>query len=90
MGADRLPSERDCALVVAAQALLVQDAHFQALQHPVLSRCEVDAGMDETAQGYLYLSYDVQDAVPQELWAGWGKKDKVSWSSGQVVVKSSP
>lgn len=86
VGADRLPSEHDRALMVAAQALLMGDANFKELKQPVLSRCEINAGMDETAQGYLYLRYDVQDATPQELWAHWGKADRVAWASGQVSV----
>ncbi len=88
VGADRLPNARDRALTVAAQALLTQDAHFQLLRTPTLNRCEINAGLAETGQGYLYLYYQVKDAVPQEFWAHWGKEDKVSWSSGQVTVKA--
>ena len=87
VGADRLPTERDRALTVAAQALLMQDAHFQLLRTPTLSRCEINAGLEETDQGYLYLRYDIAGAVPQEFWAHWGQKDKVAWKSGQVTVK---
>ena len=87
VGADRLPTERDRALTVAAQALLMQDAHFQLLRTPTLSRCEIDAGLDETSQGYLYLRYDVAGAVPQEFWAHWGTHGTVAWKSGQVTVK---
>ena len=87
VSADRLPTERDRALTVAAQALLRQDAHFQRLRTPTLSRCEINAGLDETSQGYLYLRYDVVRAVPQEFWAHWGQEDKVAWKSGQVTVK---
>jgi len=47
----RPPARR--ALVIAAQALLLQDAHFRALKTPVLSRCEVNAGLEDTAHGYL-------------------------------------
>jgi len=87
VGADRLPSPQDRALVVAAQALLLQDAHFQALKTPTLSRCEINAGLEDTASGYLYLRYDVPGAVPQEFWAHWGRKDRVSWKSGQITVQ---
>ena len=88
VGADRLPTAQDRALVVAAQALLLQDEHFKMLKTPTLSRCEVNAGLEETTSGYLYLRYDVLGAVPQEFWAHWGKKDRVSWKSGQITVKT--
>jgi len=88
VGADRLPSSQDRALVVAAQALLLQDEHFKALKTPTLSRCEVNAGLEDTASGYLYLRYDVPGAVPQEFWAHWGQKDRVTWKSGQITVKA--
>lgn len=88
VGADRLPTAHDRALTVAAQALLMQDAQFQALRTPMLDRCEINAGLAETGQGYLYLCYQVRDAVSQEFWAHWGKKDKVNWSSGQVTVRA--
>lgn len=87
VGADRLPSAQDRALVVAAQALLLQDAHFQTLRNPTLNRCEINAGLDDAGQGYLYLRFLVTDATPQEFWAHWGKKDRVTWMSGQVTVK---
>lgn len=88
IGADRLPTAHDRALVVAAQALLLQDPHFQALKTPVLDRCEINAGLAETSPGYPYLCYQVPDAVPQEFWAHWGRKDKVNWKSGQVTVRA--
>ena len=88
VGADRLPTERDRALTVAAQALLMQDAHFKLLRTPTVSRCEINAGVDETSQGYLYLRYDVAGAVPQEFWAHWGTHEKVTWRSGQITVKA--
>lgn len=88
VGADRLPTAQDRALVVAAQALLLQDEHFEMLKIPTLSRCEVNAGLEDTAAGYLYLRYDVLGAVPQEFWAHWGKRDRVAWKSGQITVKT--
>lgn len=88
VGADRLPSSQDRALVVATQALLLQDDQFKALKSPVLSRCEVNAGLEDTVSGYLYLRYEVSGAVPQEFWAHWGGKDRVAWRSGQITVKS--
>jgi len=87
VGADRLPSPQDRALVVAAQALLLKDEQFKALKNPVLSRCEVNAGLEDTVSGYLYLRYDVPREVPQEFWAHWGGKDRVAWKSGQIMVK---
>jgi len=87
VGADRLPSPQDRALVVAAQAFLLQSDQFKALKNPVLSRCEVNAGLEDTVSGYLYLRYDIPGAVPQEFWAHWGGKDRVAWKSGQITVK---
>jgi len=78
VGADRLPTAQDRALVVVAQALLLQDEHFKMPKTPTLSRCEVNAGLEETAAGYLCLRYDIFGAVPQEFWANWGKKDRVA------------
>jgi len=88
VGADRLLNERDWVLTVAAQALLMQDALFQLLQTPTLSRCEINAGLDKTGQGYLYLRYDVAGAEPQEFWAHWGTHGKVAWQSGQITVRA--
>lgn len=87
VGEDRLPGPQDRALVVAAQALLLQDEHFRALRTPTLSRCEVNAGLEDSASGYLYLRYDVPGAVLEEFWAHWGKNDRVSWTSGQITVQ---
>ena len=87
VGVDRLPTGHDRALMVAAQALLLQEGQFQALNHPTLSRCELNAGLQETQPGHLYLRYDVAGAVPQEFWAHWGRSDKVGWKSGQISVK---
>ncbi|ULH18001.1 hypothetical protein MF271_23865 (plasmid) [Deinococcus sp. KNUC1210] len=86
LGADRPASEHDHALLTAAQALLSQDDHFKTLTTPTLSRCEVNAGLDDTKAGYLYLRYDVPGAVPQEFWAHWGHSSRVAFKSGQISV----
>jgi len=88
-GSTAAPSAQDQTLMQKAQHLIEADAHFQALKSPVLSRTEVNAGVASTAPGYLYLRYDVPGAVPQELWAHWGKADHVAWRSGQVTVQQS-
>lgn len=88
-GSAAVPSEQDQTLMQKAQTLIEADPHFQALKAPVLSRAEVNAGVASTASGYLYLRYDVPGAVPQELWAHWGKADHVAWKSGQVTVQQS-
>ncbi|WP_344983903.1 hypothetical protein [Deinococcus rubellus] len=80
-------NDKQKALLDAAQKLIQADAHFQQLKAPTMSRAEVNEGVEETAQGYLYLRYDVQGATPQEFWAHWGKADKVAWKSGNVMVK---
>ncbi|MGY2894345.1 hypothetical protein [Deinococcus sp. UYEF24] len=87
IGADRAPTSSDAQLLSRAQAVIEADPHFKALTGAILQRGEVNAGVEETESGYLYLRYDVPGAVPQEFWAHWGKKDHLSWSSGQVSVK---
>ena len=69
VGADHAPTLRDQQLLQAAQQQLAADPNFKALAQPVLSRCEINAGLSDTADGYLYLRYDVLHAVPQEFWA---------------------
>ena len=86
-GSTAVPSAQDQTLMQKARTLIEADAHFQGLKAPVLSRAEVNAGVASTAPGYLYLRYDVPGAVPQELWAHWGKVDHVAWKSGQVTVQ---
>jgi len=86
-GSTAAPSAQDQTLMQKAQRLIEADPHFQGLKSPVLSRAEVNAGVTATAPGYLYLRYDVPGAVPQELWAHWGKTDHVAWKSGQVTVQ---
>ncbi|GGR35152.1 hypothetical protein [Deinococcus ruber] len=86
LGADRPASNQDHALLTAAQTLLSHDEHFQALTTPTLSRCEVNAGLEDTAPGYLYLRYDVPGAVPQEFWAHWGHSNHIAFKSGQISV----
>ena len=88
VGADRAPSSRDALLFTQAQAVIEADTHFKALTGATLQKGELNAGVAETENGYLYLRYDVPGAVPQEFWAHWGKKDHVGWSSGQVSVKA--
>ena len=87
VGVDRTPTEQDALLLVRTQALLLADPQFAALDTPTLSRAEVNAGLPETAPGYLYLRYEVVGAVPQEVWTHWGTHDRVAWKSGQVTVK---
>ena len=86
-GTAATPSAQDQALLSQAQTLLQAEPHFQALKAPVLSRAEVNAGLQPTEPGYLYLRYDVPGAVPQELWAQWGTHDHVAWKSGHITVK---
>jgi len=86
-GSTAAPSAQDQTLMQKARTLIESDPHFQALRAPALSRAEVNAGVAVTAPGYLYLRYDVPGAVPQELWAHWGKADHVAWKSGQVTVQ---
>jgi len=81
------PGERDTRLLTAAQKLLQADPHFHALTAPTLDRAEVNSGLRETEPGYLYLHFQVPGAVPQELWAHWGNRDRVAWKSGQITVK---
>ena len=88
VGADRVPSSSDAQLLTRAQAVIEADPHFKTLTGARLQKGEVNAGVAETENGYLYLRYDVPGAVPQEFWAHWGKKDHVGWSSGQVSVKT--
>lgn len=80
------PTPRQQTLLDAAQRLLGADSHFQQFQHPTLSRAEVNEGLAETDQGYLYLRYEVPGAVPQEFWAHYGARDRVAWRSGQITV----
>ena len=87
VGADRTPSPKDALLFTRAQTVIEADPHFKALIGASLQKGELNAGVAETENGYLYLRYDVPGAVPQEFWAHWGKKDRLSWSSGQVSVK---
>ena len=90
IGADGTPggtaTPEDHQLAERGAALLAQDAHFQALVAPVLSRIEVNAGVASTDAGHLCLRYDVTGGTPQEFWPHWGKTDKVSWESGHVSV----
>jgi len=86
-GSSAGPSEKDQQLLTQVQALLKADPHFQALKAPTLSRAEVNAGQQDTEAGYLYLRYDVPDAVPQEFWGHWGHRDHVAFKSGQISVK---
>ena len=88
VGADRTPSAKDALLFTRAQTVVEADPHFKALTGASLQKGELNAGVAETENGYLYLRYDVPGAVPQEFWAHWGKKDHVGWSSGQVSVKA--
>jgi len=89
-GSTAAASDKQAALLTAVQQLLQADTHFQQLEAPTLSRAEVNEGVEETAQGYLYLRYDVQGATPQEFWAHWGHADKIAWKSGNVSVKKVP
>jgi hypothetical protein len=88
-GADRGPTVRDQQLLQAAQQQLTADPNYKALVHPVLSRCEVNAGLNETQDGYLYLRYDVLHAVAQEFWAHWGKAGHLNWQTGKITVPTS-
>lgn len=81
------PTPRQQELLEVAERLVAADPHFQQLQHPTLNRAEVNEGLAETDQGYLYLRYEVPGAVPQEFWAHYGAQDRVAWKSGQVTVK---
>ena len=90
VGADRTPTPRDVQLFTRAQAVIEADPHFKSLTGAALQKGEVNAGVAETENGYLYLRYDVPGAVPQEFWAHWGKKDHLGWASGQVSVKADP
>ncbi|MGY2897177.1 hypothetical protein [Deinococcus sp. UYEF24] len=85
-GTAAAPTAQGQALLKAAQTLLLSDTRFQALHAPVLSRAEVNPGLQPTDAGYLYLHYDVPGAVPQELWAHWGTHDHVAWKSGQITL----
>ena len=89
LGADRAraPSVNDQALMQAAQTLIQAAPEMQALKGATLSRAELNAGLAETASGYLYLRYDVPNALPQEFWAHWGKQDHLNFHSGQLSVK---
>ena len=86
-GSSGTATDRQQVLLDAAQKVLQADGHFQALKGPVLSRAEVNEGLADTQQGYLYLRYDVPGAVPQEFWVHVGKADRVAWKSGNVTVK---
>ena len=86
VGAERAPTLRDQQLLQAAQQQLAADPNFKALAQPVLSRCEINAGLSDTADGYLYLRYDVLHAVPQEFWAHWGKASRLNWNTGKLSV----
>ncbi len=88
VGADRTPTPRDVLLFTRSQSVIKADPHFKALTGATIQKGELNAGVAETENGYLYLRYDVPGAVPQEFWAHWGKKDHVGWSSGQVSVKA--
>lgn len=88
VGADRAPSARDALLFTQARSAIEADPHFKALTGAALQKGELNAGVAETENGYLYLRYDVPGALPQEFWAHWGKNDHVGWSSGQVSVKT--
>jgi len=90
VGADRAPSANDARLLTQAQTIIEADPHFKALTGAQFQKGEVNAGVAETENGYLYLRYAVPGAVPQEFWAHWSKKDHVGWSSGQVSVKQDP
>lgn len=89
-GSTAAATDHQKALLDATQKLIQADDHFQQLNTPTLSRAEVNEGVEETAQGYLYLRYDVQGAVPQEFWAHWGKADKIAWKSGNISVQAAP
>ena len=87
VGADRAPSALDQTLMQSAQKLILAAPEMTGKPGATLSRAELNAGLAQTTQGYLYLRYDVPGTVPQEFWAHWGHADKVSWKSGQVSVK---
>lgn len=87
-GSAGTPTLRQQALLDAAQAQLAADPHFAALDHPHLTRAEVNEGLTETETGYLYLRYDVAGGTPQEFWAHFGAHARVAWKSGQVTVPS--
>ncbi|WP_420594253.1 hypothetical protein [Deinococcus sp.] len=86
-GSTGTATDRQRALLDAAQKVLQQDARFQALREPTLSRVEVNEGVTQTEQGHLYLRYDVPGQVPQEFWAHWGRANHVAWKSGTVMVR---
>ena len=87
-GSTGTATDKQRALLDAAQRVLQADSHFQALKEATLSRAEVNEGVAETEQGYLYLRYDVPGQVPQEFWAHWGRADHVAWKSGSVTIKA--
>ena len=89
-GSTAAASDKQKALLAAAQKLIQADEHFQQLKEATLSRAEINEGVEETAQGYLYLRFDVSGATPQEFWAHWGHVDKVAWKSGNILVKEAP
>ena len=86
-GSAGTPGRQDTVLLAAARRILEADPHFQALSAPTLDRAEVNAGLKDTEPGYLYLRFQVPGAVPQELWAHWGSRDRVTWKSGQITAK---
>lgn len=83
-------TERQHALLKAATTLIQAAPEFHHLVHPVLSRAEVNAGLEETQRGYLYLRYDVTGSVPQEFWAHVGKTAHLNWKTGQLGVPVTP
>lgn len=90
------PTPRQQQLLRAACQQIEADPHFQTLGRASLDHAEINAGLAETQQGYLYLRYDVPGAAPQEFWANIvpkvsllpasQPKTTVNWKTGQVRV----
>lgn len=86
LGVDRAPTPEDLELLQAARKIIEADTNYLQLVNAALGPCQINAGLNDDVDGYLYLTYTAEHQAAQEFWAHWGKKDHFNWHSGKLTA----
>jgi hypothetical protein len=86
LGADRSPTAKDLELLRAARKIIEANPNYLQLLNTALGPCQINAGLEDDVDGYLYLTYIAEHQAAQEFWAHWGKKDRFNWHTGKLTA----
>jgi hypothetical protein len=86
LGEDRAPTSTDLELLRVAQTIIEADPNYLRFVNAALGPCQINAGLGDDVDGYLYLTYTAEHQAAQEFWAHWGKKDRFNWHTGKLTA----